>query len=74
MNRQPIRLMALSQALSMAALVRMIQAAAPISTSDAQLVPTAVNMALREPEAAAVLTISATTGPGVAINSRTVRA
>ncbi|MNE91093.1 hypothetical protein D3C80_1886660 [compost metagenome] len=58
----------------MAALVRMIQAAAPISTSEAQLVPTAVNMALREPEAAAVLTISATTGPGVAMSSRTVRA
>ncbi|MNE71700.1 hypothetical protein D3C80_1675960 [compost metagenome] len=74
MNRQPIRLMPLSQALSMAALVRMIQAAAPISTRDAQLVPTAVNMALREPEAAAVLTISATTGPGVAISSSTVRA
>ncbi|MOA60957.1 hypothetical protein D3C78_1859790 [compost metagenome] len=58
----------------MAALVMMIHAAAPISTSEAQLVPIAVNRALREPEAAAVLTISATTGPGVAISSRTVRA
>ncbi|MNN00456.1 hypothetical protein D3C81_1130470 [compost metagenome] len=58
----------------MAALVRITQAAAPISTSEAQLVPTAVNMALREPEAAAVLTINATTGPGVAISSSTVRA
>ncbi len=52
----------------------MTQAVAPISTSDAQLVPTAVKMALREPDLAAVLTISATTGPGVAISSRTVRA
>lgn len=66
--------MPLSQALSMAALVRMTQAAAPISTNDAQFVPTAVNMAFREPDAAAVLTISATTGPGVAISSRTVKA
>lgn len=66
--------MPLSQTLSMAALVMMIQAAAPISTSDAQLVPMAVDSALREPEVAAVLTISATTGPGVAISSSTVRA
>ncbi|RMU64532.1 hypothetical protein ALP29_201558 [Pseudomonas syringae pv. avii] len=49
-----------------------INAATITSTSDAQLVPSAVSIARLGPHARLVLTISATTGPGVMISMNTL--
>ncbi|MCY1448224.1 hypothetical protein D9M71_648800 [compost metagenome] len=74
MNRQPNMLRALSNSGLTAALLKISAAARAISTSEAPLVPRAVSSACLRPARAVVLTTSATTGPGLAIKSKTVRA
>ena len=72
MNRHPNKLSRFNSMLLIAALVMMMYEARAISTKDAQLVPSAVKKAFLGPQMLAVLITSATTGPGVAINKKTV--
>jgi hypothetical protein len=56
-----------------AALVRIMYDANAISTKEAQFVPIAVESAFLGPSTLAVAITKATTGPGVAISSITVK-